>query len=364
MSAQGRDAIHIIMLGPALDVRGGVASVEKLILAHAPAGIKICHIATMRDGSALYKVFVFLGALARFIPALLVGHVDLVHIHFASRASTWRKFVFAMLARLAGKPYILHAHGSEFHLFYPQQPRILQAKIVHMIRNSRRLIALSKSWREFYLGISGLPPDCVVALPNPITCPAILPDRVGRSTNTLLFLGRMEHRKGPIRAVQALRALPEEVLKRTHLVMAGDGDVEGVRREVSNLGLDKQVTVMDWVTAEQRNTLFASADILVLPSLSEGLPMSVLEAMSWGLPVITSPVGGIPEVVQHGFNGLLVPPTDIPAISQAMQELIENEPLRLQMGANARSSVEHLDITHYWQKLYQIYESVLAEQGK
>lgn len=337
---------------------------EKLILAHAPAGIKIRHIATMRDGSALYKLLVFLGAVARFIPALLIGPVDLVHIHFASRASTWRKFTFVMFIRMAGKPYILHAHGSEFHEFYPRQPRALQRMVIHMLRRSRLLIALSEKWKEFYLGISDLPPHRILVLPNPITLPTLPPRRNSRSTVTLLFLGRMGNRKGAIRTVQAMSALPEEVLKRAHLVMAGDGDVEGVRREVSNLGLDKQVTVMDWVTSEQRNALFASADIFVLPSLNEGLPMSVLEAMSWGLPVIASPVGGIPEVVQHGFNGLLVPPTDIPAIAQAMQDLIENEPLRLQMGANARSSVEHLDITHYWQKLYQIYESVLAEQGK
>ncbi|MEJ5251863.1 MAG: glycosyltransferase family 4 protein [Armatimonadota bacterium] len=364
MSAQGRDAIHIIMLGPALDVRGGVSSVEKLILAHAPAGIKIRHIATMRDGSALYKLFVFLGAVARFIPALLVGHVDLVHIHFASRASTWRKSVFAMLAQMAGEPYILHAHGGEFRDFYSRQPRVLQRWIARMLRRSRRLIALSEGWKQYYTGQFGLPSERVAVLPNPVDMPSTPPSRGNRSCVTLLFLGRMGHIKGATRVVQALSALPEEVLKRAHLAMAGDGNVESVRQEVSNLGLDKQVTVMDWVTAEQRNTLFASADIFVLPSLNEGLPMSVLEAMSWGLPVITSPVGGIPEVVQHGVNGLLVPPTDIPAIAQAMQELIENEPLRLQMGINARSSVEHLDIAHYWQKLYQIYQSVLAEQGK
>jgi len=89
--------------------------------------------------------------------------------------------------------------------------------------------------------------------------------------------------------------------------------------------------------------------------------MSILEAMSWGLPVITSPVGGIPEFVQDGFNGLLVPPTDIPAIAQAMQRLIEDEELRLQMGANARASVEPLDIASYWQQLLEVYRAVLRD---
>lgn len=89
--------------------------------------------------------------------------------------------------------------------------------------------------------------------------------------------------------------------------------------------------------------------------------MSVLEAMSWGIPAVTSPVGGIPEVVQDGFNGFLVPPEDIPALANALQRLIEDEPLRLQMGASARASVEHLDIRRYWEKLEGIYRAVLSE---
>lgn len=87
--------------------------------------------------------------------------------------------------------------------------------------------------------------------------------------------------------------------------------------------------------------------------------MSILEAMSWGLPVITTPVGGIPEFVHSEVNGLLVPPMDVPALASAIQRLIEDEHLRLQMGVNARASVEHLDIHCYWQQLIEVYRAVL-----
>jgi glycosyltransferase involved in cell wall biosynthesis len=364
MNTPDGQPIQVIMLGPALDVRGGVSSVERLILAHAPAEVHIRHIATMRDGGIVRKLFVFLLAIARLKWLLLTQRVDLIHIHFSSRASTWRKSLLALVARWFGKPYILHAHGSEFHEFFSKQPRTLQRWIISMLRNSRYLIAVSERWGQFYLDISGLPPEQVVVLPNPISMPEACPSRRDRSGVTFLFLGRMENRKGPLRAVQALHALPEELRRRTHMVLAGDGDVESVRREVSRLGLERQVTVMNWVSAEQRNTLLASADAFVLPSLNEGLPMGVLEAMSWGLPVITSPVGGIPEVVQDGYNGFLVPPTDIPALARAMQKLVEDETLRLQMGANARASVEHLDIHLYWQKLQHIYQSVMPESKR
>lgn len=352
------------MLGPALDVHGGVSSVERLILAHAPDKVCLRHISTMCDGGLWRKLIVFIVAIAHLTPLLLTRRADLVHIHFASRASTWRKFILATIVHLWGEPYILHAHGAEFHEFFAKQPRALQRWIISILRKSRYLIAVSERWKQFYLDISKLPSEHVVALPNPIIVPNTYPSRRDRRIVTFLFLGRMDNRKGPLRALQALHALPGELRQQAHLVLAGDGDVKGVRREVSRLELERQVTVMDWVHAEQRNTLLSRADVFVLPSLNEGLPMSVLEAMSWALPVIASPVGGIPEIVQDGWNGFLVPPTDIPALSRVMQRLIEDEELRLQMGANARASVEHLDIRIYWQKLYNLYQSVVLESKR
>ncbi len=361
MSAPDKQVSRVVMLGPALDVKGGISSVERLILAHAPDHVRIHHIATMRDGRVWVKMLVFLVAIARLVALLLTRRVDLVHIHFSSRASTWRKSILAVVTRLFGKPYILHAHGSEFREFFSRQPRLLQYWITYFLQRCKRAIVLSESWAHYYISTFSLPEQRVIVLPNAIELPSELPNRNARSTITLLFLGRYGERKGALRIVNALHSLPDSALKRVHLVMAGDGDVVSVRQEVHKLGLDAQVTVLDWVNEQQRSALLANADVFVLPSLAEGLPMSVLEAMSWGIPVVTSPVGGIPEVVQDGFNGFLVLPTDISAIANALHRLVEDDSLRLQMGANARASVEHLDIRRYWQELETVYRTVLSE---
>lgn len=359
--SEKHETIHVLMVGPALEVRGGVSSLEKLIFQYKPPDIDLSLLPTMRDTSNVLKIGIFALALLRLTGILSSRRVDLLHVHFSSRASVLRKIIVTAFARACGKPYILHAHGAEFHEYFPTQSPLLQKHIIRMLRGATRLVVLSRSWQQYYLETFKLPEKKVVVLPNAIELPDKLPSRERRNTVTLLFLGRMEERKGPLRILHALRSLPEELLGRVRLLMAGDGDVEGTQREATVLGLDKITTVMNWVSPEQRNTLLASADVFVLPSLNEGLPMSVLEAMSWGLPVITSPVGGIPEIVQDGYNGLLVPPTDISALANAMQRLTEDEALRLQMGANARASVEHLDIRLYWEKLYDIYRSVLSE---
>jgi glycosyltransferase involved in cell wall biosynthesis len=326
---------------------------------YAPANMNLWHVATMRDVGQVAKAWVFATAVVRFMR--LLPKADIIHLHFSIGASVWRKSILTAIARLFGTPCVLHAHGGEFHEFFPRLPSLLQRWIVRWLKGSQRLIVLSESWKRYYLLTFALPEEHVEILPNAIEWPAQVPHRVNKPTTSLLYLGRYQQSKGPLRLVNALRLLPDEVLTKTHLVMAGDGDVESVRREVSAHGLEQRVTVLDWVNAEQRNSLLAGADVFVLPSLNEGLPMSILEAMSWGIPVVTSPVGGIPEVVQEGFNGFLVAPEDIPALAHALQRLVEDEALRLQMGANARASVEHLDIRCYWEKLEGIYRAVLSE---
>src|SRR4029079_14258769 len=101
-------------------------------------------------------------------------------------------------------------------------------------------------------------------------------------------------------------ARPSALRARSRLVLAGDGDVEGARRLAAPLG--ESVQVRTWLGAAERDGLLADSDVFVLPSHAEGLPMSLLEAMSSGLPSIVTPVGGIPEVFSHEIEGLFVAP--------------------------------------------------------
>jgi glycosyltransferase involved in cell wall biosynthesis len=100
--------------------------------------------------------------------------------------------------------------------------------------------------------------------------------------------------------------------------------------------------LLGWVTGENKEALLSTASIFVLPSYYEGLPMSVLEAMAWGVPVITTPVGGIPEVVRHGEEGVIVQPGDIVGLTAALRQLLDDESLRQRLGANGRKRIQHI----------------------
>lgn len=350
------------MLGPTLEVQGGVSAVERLIVEHAPEGVRLRLLPTSSQTGSLGKLIYFILACFRFLFALLTTRVDLVHMHFSIQASIWRKSFCVPLAKLFRKPIILHAHAGGFPEYLASRPAWQRRWFLRTLRKADILIVLSESWRQYYLELTGLPDDRVVALPNPIRLPEAVPARKSRPVVTLVFLGRMDENKGPVRILGAVSLLSDTIRGKIRLVMAGDGAVQEVRRAAKTLGLEGQAVVEDWVSPERRDQLLAEGDVFVLPSKAEGMPMSLLEAMAWCLPVVTTPVGGIPEVVRHGESGFLVQPTDEKAIAGAIQQLVEDEELRLRMGAAARAEAERFQISHYWADLQKIYLRTLQQQ--
>lgn len=354
--------IKIIMLGDSLCKQGGIVTVQKLILEQAPPNIQIEHIATAGDGYGIQKILFFAIALSKLVLKLLSTEVDLLHIHVAERASTFRKSIVTLIALIWRKPVILHAHGPEFCLFYSKLPQFLKQWISWVFRRSDRFIVLSESWKNYYINDVNLEPEQVVVLPNPAKLPTQVPHRANSQDVSFVFLGRIGQRKGSFDLIKAYANLPTEYKDHSRLILAGDGDVTQAQNLITSLNLSNYITVSDWLDSQQRDALLAKADVFVLPSYNEGLPMSILEAMSWGLPVITTPVGGIPELVTHTKNGLLVNPGDIQQLSQAMKSLIENEKLRLSLGSSARITVTPYDVKNYLSSLVCVYYSALGCQ--
>ncbi len=353
------NALKIIMLGPSLLQQGGISGYEKLFLEYTPPEIKICHIITHEEGNVAFKVMVFLKAILKFIWILLREEVDIVQLQISQRGSILRQAIMILLAWLFQKPIIIHAHGSQFHLFYVGLPKSIQQFLSWIFGKCQRLIVLSESWKSFYIENLGLKPEQVVVFYNPVKIPVEVPQRSVSDKVNLLFLGRIGQRKGAFDLIKAISLLPTEHRIRTSLIMAGDGDVEQARNLVTTLNLEDYIKLPGWIGADERDLLLTKADIFVLPSYNEGLPLAMLEAMAWELPVIVTPVGGIPEIVNHLENGLIVNPGNSQELSNFLISLIGNETLRLSLGCKARTSVFPLDIKNHWTSFINLYHSIL-----
>ncbi|MBG1243160.1 glycosyltransferase family 4 protein [Nostoc sp. NZL] len=352
--------IKITMLGEGLERQGGIVSVQKLILEEATSDIQFRHITTLPNGSAAQKLLVFVQAIGKLFWNLLNKKSDIIHIHVSDRGSAFRHSITTVISWLFQKPLIIHTHSADFHVFYSELPQFLKQWLSWSFCKCTRFIVLSDSWKKFYIENLGLKPEQVIVLPNAVRIPAQIPQRIDSSQICFLFLGRIGERKGAFDLIKAFASIPAEDKSKVKLVMAGDGDGEKARNLIQTLNLTEYITILDWVDQEKRDELLAKADVFVLPSYNEGLPMALLEAMSWGLAVITTTVGGIPEIVTQSENGLLVNPGEIQELSEAMQSLIADKNLRISLGNNARIRVKHLDINNYLASLKYIYTSVVG----
>jgi glycosyltransferase involved in cell wall biosynthesis len=129
-----------------------------------------------------------------------------------------------------------------------------------------------------------------------------------------------------------------------------------VRKLAAPLG--ERVEVHSWIGSHDRDRLLAQSDVFALPSRAEGVPMALLEAMAYGLPSITSPVGGIPDVFRHGIDGALVTPGNVAEIRAAMAHLIGDDAARLAAGRSARERARAFDVHVYARRLADLYQRI------
>jgi glycosyltransferase involved in cell wall biosynthesis len=148
-------------------------------------------------------------------------------------------------------------------------------------------------------------------------------------------------------------------------VLAGDGEVERLRKLVTARGLDDSCEVRTWLGPGQVRDLLASSEVMVLPSRAEGQPIAVLEAMAAGLCVISTTVGGIPDLVEDGTSGLLVPPSDIDALSAALRRVLTDDALVRRLGAAAfQRAAAEFDVTAVAARLHDLYTSTLGSAAE
>jgi len=299
------------------------------------ASIRARFVTTRGPGSILLSPLFLAQAIARLLLLRVLGRVDVVHINLSAFGSAYRKLILARISRMCRLPYVLHLHSGQFDGFWDSRKGVLKKEIDLMFRNSRAIIVLGNYWKQV---VSDRIPDCrdrIVIVPNATRAPSYESSEIKDDAANILFLGRLGPEKGVPHLVEALASLASSSGWRATL--AGDGAVNETRAAVERAGLGDRVSVPGWVDAAQVEALLRAANILVLPSLSENLPMSVIEALAHGAAVICTPVGALPEIIEHERTGLIVTPGDVEGLASALERLIEDPGLRCRLGEEGRT---------------------------
>lgn len=316
------------------------------------------YVASWRPGGAGLRAWYALRGYCSILLRLLGDRgIRIVHIHTAADASFWRNALYLRLSRALGRRTILHVHASRFKDFYEESSR--KGAIVRRLSMADRLIVLSESWREWFRGI-GVKGENILVLHNITDYPQLPkePREEGRPLR-LLFLGAIGQRKGVFDILRGLAAHKAELEGRMELSIGGNSHEEELLRAINDGGLGGMVSFEGWVSGEKKQRLLSWADVFILPSHNEGLPISILEAMSYGCPIISTAVGGIPEVVADGLNGTIVCPGDEEDITRAIRKYIDNPQLIYSESKESMKRVEEYLPEFVMRQLKGIYDSLL-----
>lgn len=315
--------------------------------------VAITVVPTYMDGTRRQRLTTGVRGVARAMALVLGRRVDVVQVHLSHGGSVLRKGSVLSAARLVGVRTIVHAHSFGFGGWFAQQSPSRQ-RLVRRLLRADRYIVLGDELAGEYAEVLHLPRRRVEVLHNPVVLVERSPSGVTPDLDgpiTVVSLGRVGQRKGSYDIVAAAALLEPAVRERVRLIVAGDGEVEQAKAAARAAGVDDIVEFSGWIEPDERAELLARAQIFLLPSYQEGLPMAILEACAAGLAVIVTPVGGIPDVIHDHQNGLLVQPGRPDEIAGAITELVREPSTLTRLAEAGRHTATSFGIDAWYERL-------------
>jgi glycosyltransferase involved in cell wall biosynthesis len=307
----------------------------------------------------------------RFFRKLRVESYDFVHFHTPLSSSFPGTLVFMIIARLAGVKILLHIHGTDWNTSYEERSEITKFLFRMGFRLPQHTIALYDTWQINILKL--VPKARVHTIANCLedSAPADselakkIKSKIGAGDDNFLVLtvGFVGARKGYLDILDAVPDLVRFNNSMRFVFVGGEehpGENHPVFQRIKELNLARWVHVMGEVHRSEIPSYLAAADLFLLPSREEGMPIAILEAMRAGLPIVTTTVGGIPEMIEDGFSGILIEPGNPHEIAEAVTRLVKDENLRENLAEGARATFENKFETHVCiSELGAIYTSML-----
>ena len=319
----------VCMIVPNRMVKGGIASVVNGYRgSKLEKDYDITYVESYTDGSKLTKLFKGISGYIQFIKVLLTNKPDIVHIHSSFGPSFYRKMPFIYMASWAKIPIVNHIHGADFDEFYVNASESKKKKIKKIYEKCSVLIALSEEWKE----------------------------------RLILFLGELGKRKGCYDIPEVIRKVKEDVPD-VKFVLAGAGseaDEKAIKKLIDRENVSDNVEFPGWVRGDTKDKLLREADVFFLPSYNEGMPMSVLDAMGYGFPVVSTNVGGIPKIVHDGENGYCCDPGDVNRFAKRITKILLDGKERKSFGeASWKIVKEGYSLEAHLNRIEQAYKQVL-----
>lgn len=316
--------MKVLEIGPSPNrSKGGMAAVikgiqeDRVINSQFDIGIHESYI----DGHVIKRLLFSIYAYLKFF--CVYRKFDIFHIHLASYGSTFRKGYYVRLLKKKGKRVVLHIHGGEYLIFLENLSEKKRKVVCDIWNKADCIIVLSDKWKEEFKKL--FKNSNIVVVGNGIDVEQFEYAKcdIEKHKKNFLMLGRLGRGKGVYDIIEAAKYV-KDYYPDLKIYMAGDGDIEQVKKAVEYADLESQIEILGWIDFDKKMEVMKKVSTILLPSYNEGLPMTILEGMAAGKVIISTNVGGIPEVVTSSENGILIEPGNIKELSNGMLKIAED----------------------------------------
>lgn len=308
---------EILLIAPGRSGRGGISGMcNALWDSTLRNDFNLRWLETGSDRGRWKNLLMFFRAL--LLAPFMIARANLVHIHTASYNSFRRKSIFALWAMVLRRPYILHIHGGGFPVFMRKASAAGRCFYRFILNHAKRLVTLAPVFDQAVAEYVH-PEVPRLIIPNPGYLELQPRKKPVPEISLVLFSGWIEPEKGVFDLLHAFVSAP--LPPTVKLAMPGKGKITEVMELARELGISDRVIVPGWQNSAEMKKWYQQADILVLPSYTEGMPMVLLEAMAHGIPIISTPVGGIPFMLPTQASAYLVSPGDVTALAERISNL-------------------------------------------
>lgn len=275
----------------------------------------------------------------------------------AEKGSTFRKGKIAKWGKFAHKKVIIHLHAGPFMAWYGTLSGLQKRKVCKIFSYADEVFVLGNYWKKELSSIINA--DKITVMYNGADCPP--ENRYNPEGKYIVYLGVMNKQKGIYDLLNAIKKIDSIIDKEIKVLLCGN-DLEGnVKKIINSNNLNKRIDMPGWINKKQRLDIFKNTMLIVLPSYYEGLSMTIIEAMSYGIPVITTNISTMPELL--GENGYMYLPGDINALCKLLCSLIKDKKERLRLSETGYSRAKKFFSTEVFiNKTLNEYKKLLKKE--
>lgn len=306
--------MNVLMVGVDSNRKGGMWTVAEMFIEDKTFNneVQLFYVATATGGSAFKRLIKMFVGYAKIIHILIHKKIDIVHLHMAEKGSTFRKGYVIDIAKLFSKKVVVQMHAGPFMAWYFTLSDRRKKKVKKFFDRSDVVLALGEYWKKQLSRIVSINKLRVVY--NGSYCPKERNYNI--NGKNIVFMGLLKKEKGILDLLKAIKVIDSKLPTNTMVLLCGE-DVEGnIQSLINDMELNDRVKMLGWITKEQRDQIFKDTQLCVLPSYAEALSMTVIESMCYGIPIITTDITTMRELVGEEIK--LVEPGNVTMLADTL----------------------------------------------